>query len=169
MMGNDWAALVEWLRASGVVELANIGGLFAALGAIGFTFLQLLMLRRQLKLDALIRIMDSNRAIVTLGFDYPMVWAAMGDGPVPDDEAIVHRRYRQLWMNHMLIMWSAWRLGLVSGFEWEAYRQDMAEFMRSGSLREHWAGVSRFYPRGFRRLIGELSQAQEESGPTTMD
>jgi hypothetical protein len=168
-MGGEVEALAEWLRAVGAVDLANVGGLFAALAGIGFTLLQLRMLRRQLKLDALIRIMDSNRSIVALGFDYPAVWAAMGEesATVFGEEAVLHRRYRQLWMNHMLIMWSAWRLGLVSGFEWEAYRQDMADFLRSRSLREHWRTVSRFYPRGFRRLIAELSRPGGDSEATS--
>lgn len=164
-MGGDLAALAAWLRAVGAVDVANVGGLFAALAGISFTLLQLLMLRRQLKLDALIRIMDSNRAIVALGFEHPEVWAAMevDTAIVFGEEAVVHRRYRQLWMNHMQIMWSAWRLGLVSGFEWEAYRQDMTDFLRSRSLRQHWTAVSRFYPRGFRRLVGELSQRIEDA------
>ena len=163
-MGGEFGTLAEWLRASGAVDVANVGGLFAALAGICFTLLQWLMLRRQLKLDALIRIMDSNRAIVALGFEHPVVWAAMGEGSATTfgDEAVLHRRYRQLWMNHMQIMWSAWKLGLVSGFEWEAYRQDMADFLRARSLREHWREVSRFYPRGFRRLIAELSQPKED-------
>jgi hypothetical protein len=167
-MGGEFEALAEWLRAVGAVDLANVGGLFAALAGIWLTFLQLLMFRRQLKLDALIRIMDSNRAIVSLGFDHPVVWAAMeeGTGAASGDESMAHRRYRQLWMNHMQIMWSAWRLGLVSGFEWEAYRQDMAEFLRARSLREHWGQVSRFYPRGFRRLVTELSGPKQDSGAT---
>jgi hypothetical protein len=50
----------------------------------------------------------------------------------------------------------------VSGFEWEAYRQDMADFLRSRSLREHWQAVSRFYPRGFRRLVADLSRRASE-------
>jgi hypothetical protein len=167
-MGGEIEALANWLRAVGAVDVANVGGLFAAVVGISFTLLQLLMLRRQLKLDALIRIMDSNRAIVALGFEHPVVWGAMEEGTatVLGDEALLHRRYRQLWMNHMQIMWSAWRLGLVSGFEWEAYRQDMADFLRARSLRMHWRQVSRFYPLGFRRLITELSQPKEDSGAT---
>ena len=117
-MGAEFEALAQWLRAVGAVGVANVGGLFAALAGICFTLLQLRMLRRQLKLNALIRIMDSNRAIVALGFEHPAVWAAMGEETptVFGDEAVLHRRYRQLWMNHMQIMWSARRLGSGVGF-----------------------------------------------------
>ena len=163
-MDGVLGVLTGWLNAVGGTNIANVGGLLVALVGIAFTLLQVLMLRRQLKLDALIRIMDSNRAIVALGFEHPMLWSAMGEGAATllGDEALAHRRYRQLWMNHMQVMWSAWRLGLVSGFEWDAYRQDMADFLSSRSLRDHWSTVSRFYPSGFRRLIAELSRAKDE-------
>jgi hypothetical protein len=158
--------MVEWLRATGIAELANAAGLFAALAGIGLTLLQLLLLRRQLKLDALIKVMDSNREIVALGFEHPAVWSVMEDDPatVLASEATAHRRYLQLWVNHMQVMWMAWKLGLVSGREWAAYRLDMAEFLRGQSLQEHWAKVSRFYPEGFRRLVSELSSSRERNG-----
>ena len=121
--------------------------------------LRLFLLRRQLKLDALIRIMDSNRQIVALGFEHPVVWAALEGkaGAFLAEEALAHRRYLQLWMNHMQIMWAAWQLGLVAGCEWEAYRLDMTESLRIKALQEHWARVAPFYPEGFRRLIADLS------------
>ena len=158
--------MVEWLRATGIAELANAAGLFAALAGIGLTLLQLLLLRRQLKLDALIKVMDSNREIVALGFEHPAVWSVMEDDPatVLASEATAHRRYLQLWVNHMQVMWMAWKLGLVSGREWAAYRLDMAEFLRGQSLQEHWTKVSRFYPEGFRRLVSELSSSRERNG-----
>ncbi len=169
-MGGEIEALANWLRAVGAVDVANVGGLFAAVVGISFTLLQLLMLRRQLKLDALIRIMDSNRAIVALGFEHPVVWGAMEEETATalGDEALLHRRYRQLWMNHMQIMWSAWRLGLVAGRDWQAYRQDMTEFLRVKALQDHWGRVSRFYPEGFQRLVGELLQTEEGAGEVKM-
>lgn len=156
---GDIGALGEWLKTIGAAELASLAGLGVALVGICLTFLQLFLLRRQLKLDALIRIMDSNRQIVALGFEHPVVWAALEGkcGALLAEEILAHRRYLQLWMNHMQIMWAAWHLGLVSGCEWEAYRLDMTEFLRIKALQEHWARVAPFYPAGFRRLIADLS------------
>lgn len=70
-MGETWVALLEGIGQMGASELAGLGGLIAALSGILLTLLQLMLLRRQLKLDALIKIMDSNREIVSIGFDYP--------------------------------------------------------------------------------------------------
>lgn len=170
-MDCGFGALAEWLEGVSAAELTNLGAFFAALLGICLTLFQLLLLRRQLKLDALIKIMDSNRQIVALGFEHPIVWAAMegGAGTVFAEEALAQRRYLQLWMNHMQIMWGAWRLGLVSRREWEAYRLDMREFLRSPCLQEHWAKVWRYYPRGFRRLVAELAQVEEHDASPPED
>ena len=162
-------ALGDWLSSFGVAEIAGMGGILAALAGICLTLLQLFLFRRQLKLDALIRIMESNRAIIALGFEHPAVWSVMeGSNATVPEEMLAHRRYLQLWMNHMQIMWSAWRLGLVAGREWQAYRQDMTEFLRVKALQEHWGRVSRFYPRGFQRLVGELTLTEEGEGEAKM-
>lgn len=160
-MVNEFTGLwADWDLAA----LANVAGLFVALVGMAFTLGQLVLLRRQLKLDALIRILDSNRAIVTLGFEHPTV-AAVGETEALDctpGEVAASRRYLQLWINHMLMLWMAWRLGLVSGGEWAAYRLDMTEFLRASSLRAHWRRVARFYPRPFQALMASLGAPEEE-------
>ncbi|MBI5385580.1 MAG: hypothetical protein HZA90_12950 [Verrucomicrobia bacterium] len=160
-MEDYGTALWEWLRAVDVLAWVNVGGLLVAGVGISLTLLQLRLLRRQLKLDALIRIMDSNRAIVTLEFEHPAVWSALqSSAALLAEEVQVRRRYLQLWTNHMQMIWAAWNLGLVSGREWEAYRRDMADFLRIPAWQEHWAKVGQFYPKGFRRLVGKLEQSQ---------
>jgi hypothetical protein len=153
-MGGGWEDLADGLSALG---WGKEGALVAVLAGLAFTLVQLAMLRRQLQLDALLRIMEANRALVALGFAHPTVWTVMEDGPVLGAEAQVRRRYLQLWLNHMQVLWTAWRLGVVSGGEWQAYQEDMAAFLDSQCVQAHWARVARYYPRGFRRLIATLS------------
>lgn len=157
-MGTEWRGLVEALGAMGASELASLGGLVVALGSILLTLLQVRLLRRQLKLDALIKIMDSNREIVSLGFEHPVLWSAVDENSatVLAGEAQIHRRYLQLWINHVQVVWEARRLGLVSRREWEAYRLDILELLRVQALREHWDKVAQFYPAGFQRLVAKL-------------
>ena len=155
ILGIAWGAQGNFDFA----QLAAVGGLFAALAGITLTLVQLHLFRRQLKLEALIQIMDSNREIVSLGFEHPDLWRALDcqDRAVLAEEATTQRRYLQLWTNHMQVMWAAWRLGLVSGSEWQAYRLDLAEGLKSPALRAHWESVARYYPREFQRLVTRLS------------
>jgi hypothetical protein len=164
-MISDCVSLVAGLRGLGLAELANLAGLLVALAGIGFTAVQLVLLRRQLRLDALIQIMDSNREIVGLGIEHSAVWSAIDEPAASGVDARTRRHYLQLWVNHMLIMWMAWRLGLVSGVEWEAYGADMADFLRSPSLQAHWAAVSRFYPASFRGVITALLPGPSGASP----
>ena len=159
ILGIAWGGLGSFDFA----QLATLGGLFAALAGITLTFVQLHLFRRQLKLEALIQIMDSNRAIVSLGFEHPELWRALDlqEGAILAGEAMAQRRYLQLWTNHMQVMWAAWRLGLVSGSEWQAYRLDMAEGLKSPALRAHWASVARYYPGEFQKLVTRLSVSVE--------
>jgi hypothetical protein len=163
-MGDGLGVLVEWLRTVDLAQWASGGGLFVALAGIALTLAQLRLFRRQLKLDALLKIMDSNREIVTLGFEHPALWSAIeGEtDTVLAEKAVTRRRYLQLWTNHMQIMWAARQLGLVSGREWQAYRQDLGEFLRTPALQQHWASVARFYPKDFQRLVTELSGQEKQ-------
>ena len=160
-MGDIIGIGATWLGNLELGEVATVGAFFAALAGIGLTLAQLHFFRRQLQLEALIQIMDSNREIVSLGFDHPAVWHALSaeDGVVLAEEALARRRYLQLWTNHMQVIWAAWRLGLVSGSEWQAYRLDLAEFLRSPVLQAHWASVARYYPREFQRLVNRLRRS----------
>ncbi len=159
-MGDIIGIGATWLANLELGEVATVGAFFAALAGIGLTLVQLHFFRRQLQLEALIQIMDSNREIVSLGFEHPDLWHALeaADGSLLAEEAATRRRYLQLWTNHMQVIWAAWRLGLVSGSEWQAYRLDLAEFLRSPALQAHWASVARYYPREFQRLVGRLSR-----------
>lgn len=141
--------------------------LLVALAGLVITLIQLSWLRRQLQLDALLRIMDSNRALVALGFDHPQLWTLLEDAPAVGSEVQVRRRYLQLWLNHMQILWTAWRLGVVSGLEWQAFERDMRDSLKTRCLQEHWKQVAGYYPKGFGRLIAQLSpqdgMAEEKS------
>jgi hypothetical protein len=160
-MGDIIGIGAAWFGNLELGEVATVGAFLAALAGIGLTLVQLHFFRRQLQLEALIQIMDSNREIVSLGFEHPHVWRALSaeDGVVLAEEALARRRYLQLWTNHMQVIWAAWRLGLVSGSEWQAYRLDLAEFLRSPVLQAHWANVARYYPREFQRLVNRLRRS----------
>lgn len=161
------AALGEMARAVGAPEFTNTGLLLVAAVGILITLAQLVLLRRQLRLDTLIKIIDSNRAIVSVGIDHPDVWPTLEENRQDSlaARAEVRRHYLQLWINHMQLMWGAWRLGVVSREEWNVYRLDMADLLQLPSSREHWDRVARFYPGNFRRFIAQVRQHEVPKAP----
>ena len=161
---GDLISLAGWLKAIGAADLASVFGLLAAIVGIWLSLSQLVLLRRQLRLDSLIKIMDSNRELVSIGFEHPVVWSALdsSSGTVLAEEARAQKRYVQLWLNHLQVMWGAWRARLVSKSDWEAYRLDMVDGFRVKVLQEHWKQVSKFYPAAFGNMIAEI--VKEGSG-----
>lgn len=158
------ASFGGWLKEIGAADLASVFGLVVAIIGIWLTLVQLVLLRRQLRLDSLIKIMDSNRALVSIGFDHPVVWTAMDAAPstMLAEEARAQARYVQLWLNHIHVIWGAWQARLVSRSEWEAYRLDMVDGFRLKALREHWKKLSKFYPAEFRKLVASVTK--EDAG-----
>jgi hypothetical protein len=160
-MSGGITVLGEMARAAGAPAITNAGLLLVASVGIVITITQLVLLRRQLKLDTLIKITDSNREIVAIGMSHPQLWPGIeGEDESCSGEFEAQRRYLQLWINHMQLMWGAWRLGVISREEWNAYRLDMADLLHLPSSRDHWERVARFYPKRFRRFIAELRQRQ---------
>lgn len=130
-----------------------------------FTERQVSLLNRQLRLDSLIKISDSNREIISIGFERPELWKVFYDSSKNDNghQTEEIKRYLQLWFNHMHIIWKAWSLGLLDKHEWAACRTDMLEFLAVDSLRQHWTDSSRFYPQPFQSFIDSLIASNETS------
>lgn len=163
----DWdaAALIRDVCALGLGEVLNWGVLWLAAIGILLTLAELRLLRRQLRLDALIKITDSNREILALGFAHPELWSSLEvvGGTDERSDPAAPQRYLQLWTNHLYLIWGARRQGMVSDGEWEAYLCDMAGLLRLTPFRKHWLRAARFYPRRFRRTLDELLPMPEEA------
>lgn len=159
----DGGSVIAFVRGLEVADVVGLAGFVLALAGIALTFGQLILLRRQLRLDALIRIIDSNRELVCLGIQHPAVLSALDEAPSSDtgELSAAQRRYLQLWINHLQLVWTLRTAGLVNRYEWEAYRLDMAACLRIGRFREHWRRVVCFYPKGFRGLVAELQASAE--------
>lgn len=127
--------------------------------AIILTLIQIMLLRRQLRLDALIKVVQSNRELLAMGFDKPSLWEFFKqDWETVTDKSSQEqrRRYFQLWLNHMHIIWKAHKLGLYDRNEWRATRDDMIDFFRLEPFQQHWEEVQRYYPKPFRREVRRL-------------
>lgn len=149
---------IDVFRETDFGVLANLLAVVIATVGIMLTLVQLKLLRRQLKLDALMKVMDSNRQIVSLGFSNKKLWESfyVQADLLNKDEQESRKRYFQLWLNHMQIMWKSHQSGLFTRAEWTAYQADMGDFLKLPALREHWREAAIFYPQDFRKHINSL-------------
>ncbi len=115
-----------------------------------FLYVQVRLFSRQLKLESLIRLKENNREILALGFDHPELFNVLNG---KDVEPEMEKRYLQLWLNQMDIVWHAQHTGLLFRQDAEALRKDTADFFMLPSMQKHWILVRGYYPSGFQVYI----------------
>ncbi len=89
-----------------LTDLVAVFGFLVALVGLAMNTFQVRMLVRQLRLDASIRLTDSNRRVVSVAIERPELWESMHEAEPPSrHEAFRRDRLIQLWLNHSLMVW----------------------------------------------------------------
>jgi hypothetical protein len=117
-------------------------------------FIQLRYFVRQMRMDAFIRIQEINRELVTVGLTDSEILGFLESGqPVDDPRA---KRYAQLWLNQMNLVFRANREGQLHPEFWTGMRADLEEFVRIPLIRHHWKRVRKFYPETFQEFVDSV-------------
>jgi hypothetical protein len=141
-----------------LTDLVAVFGFLVALVGLAMNTFQVRMLVRQLRLDASIRLTDSNRRVVSVAIERPELWESMQVAePTSRDEAFRRDRLIQLWLNHTLMVWKCRQHGMLEAGDWDACCRDTQAFMELPAVREEWLRVRDFYPRDFQREISRVS------------
>jgi len=141
-----------------LTDMVAILGFVVAVVGLGMNTFQVRLLVRQLRLDASIRLTDSNRRVVSVAMERPELWESMQEAEPPSrHEAFRRDRLIQLWLNHTLMMWKCQQHGMLGAGDWEACCRDTQAFMALPAVREEWLRVRDFYPRAFQREISRVS------------
>lgn len=84
-----------------LTDMLAVFGFLVALVGLAMNTFQVRMLVRQLRLDASIRLTDSNRRVVSVTIDRPEPWESMQVAePTSRHEAFRRDRLIQLWLSH---------------------------------------------------------------------
>lgn len=118
-----------------------------------FLYVQVRLFSRQLKLESLIRLKENNREILALGFDHPELFNVLNGNEVDPE---FEKRYLQLWLNQMDIVWHAQHTGLLFKQDAQALRKDTVDFFMLPSMQKHWILVRGYYPKGFQVYIDDI-------------
>lgn len=129
-----------------------------------FTFYQLRFFKSQVYLEANSRILENTKSLISMGFEDEELFKVFSDVPLANREK--QRRYLQLWVNHIFIVWSSAREGLLADSCWEAYSRDNKEFFSLRSVREHWERVKDHYSAEFCEYIRGISVEPIKEAPT---
>jgi hypothetical protein len=147
-----------WPSPVSLTDIVAVLGFLVALVGLGMNTFQVRMLVRQLRLDASIRLTDSNRRVVSVAIERPELWEAIQIAePRSSHDGFRRDRLIQLWLNHTLMVWKCHQNGMLEADDWEACCRDTRAFMELPAVREEWLRVRDFYPREFQREVARVS------------
>src|SRR5437016_6124612 len=90
--------------------------LFVSLATFLFVVVQVRAYLRQLRFDSLSRILETNRELLVIGFEHPDLLSVLEGEPLQDSRR--QKRYLQLWINQMNMMWIAQQNGMIDRTTW---------------------------------------------------
>ena len=99
---------------------------------------------RQRRLESLIRIYDINRELLSLGFDHPELFEILSD--VDRVDPVRERRYLQLWLNQLALIFATHRHGLLDRELEASLSRELREFMSQQNMRMHWKSQRALLP-----------------------
>lgn len=142
--------------------------LVVAVLSAAFTFYQLRFFKSQVYLEANSRILENTKSLISMGFQDAELFNVFSGIPFANQEK--QRRYLQLWVNHIFIVWTSATEGLLTDSCWQAYSRDNKEFFSLRSVREHWEMVKDHYSAEFCNYIAGIStDPVKEESPSELD
>ena len=138
--------------------ISLISALIAFAGLL-FVVRQLRDGNQQQEMASLIEIFDTNRELLSLGFEHPQLFAVLRDTKNADPEW--ERRYLQLWLNQMSLIHSCLKRSVFESEVKSSLESQLAEFLTLQNMREHWQKHGAFYPVSFQVWVNGLIQQPE--------
>ena len=133
----------------------------ASVSFVGLVFvgLQLRAGTKQRTSDSLVKILDTNRELITLGFSHPHLFEILANEKETDP--IWTQRYLQLWLNQFSLVYSYLQNSVLKGEAKENLERDITDFMASGNMRKHWQRFGKLYPTSFQTYINAILKKDE--------
>jgi hypothetical protein len=142
--------LLEWIAVISVVI------------ALFSLALQQHLTRRQHRAEALIKICETNRQLVITGLENPDLLKIIGSGRKKEE---VRRRYLQIWLNQVELMFRLNLFGLFQTTHWRGLERDIRDFMEMPAMNEHWHNCRNYYADDFQRFVDEEIYARKNGIP----
>lgn len=112
----------------------------------------------QRELDSLVRLYDSNRQLISLGFEHPELFAVMADDDTVDP--VLRERFLQLWMNHLNLLHLFIKNSAFAPELRDSESHALAEFVTHKNMRAHWQQNRAVYPPSFQKRVDAIIQSQ---------
>ena len=130
---------------------------FIAVAALAVSIISFLIQFRhaseQKKIDAEMRVKETNRQLSTLGFSHPELFKVLDDQPA---SARIERAYLQLWLNLYEQIFLDGKRGAFSREFYEGLKRDMRAFFSQKNMQRHWQEHKIYYQTPFQNYANLL-------------
>ncbi|GHC12029.1 DUF6082 family protein [Cerasicoccus arenae] len=109
---------------------------------------------RQMRFQAVLEIYKTNRELIQLALDDPDLMAVLEGREEVDSTK--ERRYLQMWLNQMTMVYLGWRNRFLPRSSWEGLRRDIQESSQSPNVRKLWNQLSPYYDEEFQKFMTEM-------------
>jgi hypothetical protein len=109
---------------------------------------------RQQRSDSLVKILDANRELISLGFSHPELFRVLAGDPKTDP--VFSQRYMQLFLNQFSLVHTFLELSMLRGEMRDNLGRDIAEFMAIPAMRQQWEKYGHLYPVSFQTYVNHL-------------
>lgn len=116
---------------------------------------QLGELIKQRRAEAVGKIFDINRQLITLGFSNPELFGILHDEPGSDPR--LERAYLQLWLNQIVQIFYTQQRGFLAADLRVSLEADARDLLKQENLQRHWRLCRQFYPASFQTYLDTLA------------
>lgn len=138
-----------------LAPLISIAADLVEIMALGLIVIQLVYLRKQIRLDAFLKILVGNRELIGMGLNHPELLSVIEEGKKDKEKAKVER-YAQIWINQIYLIHKGHKENLYDTETWNAYQADIKDFLKLKSAREQWESSKTYYPESFQDFMNGL-------------
>lgn len=117
--------------------------------------------RQQSRSEATARHHDRTQTLLLRALDDPVLLEAIS-GKCEKDQK--HRRYRQLWFNHVEVIFR--QRYLFDNPHWQGTINDIRDFMNMSAMRQHWLDHQHFYAGDFQAFMNQEIFTKRAEPPT---
>ncbi|MDB6025853.1 MAG: hypothetical protein JWM68_2076 [Verrucomicrobiales bacterium] len=115
---------------------------------------------KQRESEALVKILDVNRELLSLGFVYPQLYTVLADAKGVDHA--IEKHYLQLWLNQFALIHYYMKRSVVRGELRENLERDIFDMLRMHNMRKHWREFGTFYPSSFKKYVNGILEGISE-------
>jgi hypothetical protein len=133
----------------------------ATFGSLIFVGLQLRDATRQRASDSLVKILDINRELITLGFSHPQLFEILADAK--NTHPAWTQRYLQLFLNQFSLVFFYLKHSVSPKEVIVNWELDVADSMTKSNMRKHWQEFGRLYPASFQAYVNAILKKKDES------